>query len=53
MSSSSAPASYASAMPSPVHSQEFEVIFQDFPMPPVAITTDFALKVTKLPLSRQ
>ena len=49
MSSSSAPASYASAMPSPVHSQEFEVIFQDLPMPPVAITIDFALNMTKRP----
>src|SRR2546429_3493000 len=48
-----APASYARAMPSPVYSQEFEVIGQALPMPPVAMTTDLALKTTKRPCSRQ
>ncbi len=32
-----------------MHSHEFDVIFHDFPMPPVAITIDFALKTTKFP----
>src|SRR5438067_9807489 len=34
-----APARSASACPSPVYSQEFEVTLNDLPMPPVAITT--------------
>src|SRR6266853_6063553 len=40
-------------MPSPVYSHEFDVIGQAFPIPPVAITTDFALNTTKRPVSRQ
>src|SRR5260370_9336276 len=36
MSISSAPASYASAMPSPVYSHELDVIGQALPIPPVA-----------------
>ena len=31
-------------MPSPVHSQEFEVTVQALPMPPVAMTIDFGLE---------
>ena len=53
MSMSSAPASSAIARPSPVYSQEFEVIFHALPMPPVARTTAFASKTTNLPFSRQ
>ena len=34
-----APARSASAWPSPVYSQEFEVTLKDLPMPPVASTT--------------
>ena len=34
--------------PSPVYSQEFEVIFQALPMPPVASTTALALKTHEL-----
>ena len=33
------PARNASAWPSPVYSQEFEVTLKDLPMPPVASTT--------------
>src|SRR6266481_1265285 len=40
-------------MPSPVYSQELEVTRQAFPIPPVAITIDFALKTMKRPFSRQ
>ena len=36
-----------------MYSHEFDVIGQALPMPPVAITTDFALKTTKRPCSRQ
>src|SRR6266516_3415506 len=40
-------------MPSPVYSNEFEVMRQALPIPPVAMTIDFALKITKRPCSRQ
>src|ERR1700730_14115582 len=40
-------------MPSPVYSHELDVIGQALPIPPVAMTTDFALKTTNLPCSRQ
>ena len=50
---SSAPASKASAIPSAVYSQEFEVTLYILPMPPVASTTDFARNTTKRPCSRQ
>ena len=53
MSMRSAPASSAIACPSPVYSHEFEVIFHDFPTPPVARTIAFARKRTSLPLCRQ
>jgi hypothetical protein len=53
MSMSSAPARYASACPSPVHSHEFELMRNARPMPPVASTTAFAWKRTKRPVSRQ
>ena len=53
MSMRSAPAHRASEWPSPVYSQEFDVIFQALPMPPVASTTALALKTTNLPVSRQ
>src|SRR6476619_5963216 len=48
-----APARRASAWPSPVYSHEFEVTLNDFPIPPVASTTDGASNVTKRPVSRQ
>ncbi len=48
-----APARRASACPSPVYSQEFDVTLNDLPMPPVASTTAGASNRTKLPLSRQ
>ena len=53
MSISSAPASYASAWPSPVHSHEFDVIRQHFPAPPVASTSARAAKTTSSPVARQ
>ena len=53
MSIRSAPAHSASAWPSPVYSQEFEVIFHDLPMPPVASTTAFVLNTMKRPVSRR
>ena len=43
MSMRSAPASYASAWPSPVYSQLLLVILNARPMPPVASTIAFAL----------
>ena len=49
---SDAPASSASAWPSPVYSQELEVTLKDLPMPPVASTTVGASKTTNLPVSR-
>ena len=48
-----APARSASACPSPVYSQEFEVTLKDLPMPPVASTTAGASKSTNLPVSRK
>ena len=48
-----APAFRARAWPSPVPSQEFEVILKVLPTPPVAITTAGASNKTSLPLSRQ
>ncbi len=53
MSISSAPASRASVMPSPVHSHEFDVNFHALPTPPVASTTALALKTTSSPVGRQ
>ena len=53
MSISLAPASSASACPSPVYSQEFEVILKVLPMPPVASTTAGASNTTNRPVSRQ
>ena len=53
MSMRSAPASRAIAIPSPVYSHEFDVIFQLFPTPPVARTTARAPKSTNFPDSRQ
>ncbi len=53
MSMRSAPAHRASEWPSPVYSQEFDVIFHALPMPPVARITAFALNTTTRPLSRQ
>jgi hypothetical protein len=53
MSMRSAPAHRARAWPSPVYSQEFDVIFQAFPMPPVARTTAFDPNTTNAPDSRQ
>src|SRR4030067_496569 len=44
MSMSSAPASSASRMPSPVHSQEFDVNFHDFPLPPAPGVAEVALR---------
>ena len=46
------PASMASACPSPVYSQEFEVTLNALPMPPVASTTAGASNTTNLPVSR-
>jgi hypothetical protein len=39
-------------MPSPVYSQELEVMRQALPMPPVAMTMALALKTMKRPVSR-
>lgn len=47
-----APASRASAWPSPVYSQEFDVTLKDLPMPPVARTTAGASRTKKRPVSR-
>ena len=47
------PAFKASAWPSPVPSQELEVILNVLPTPPVARITAGASKRTSLPLSRQ
>ena len=52
MFSSVAPAFIASAWPSPVYSQEFEVTLKDLPMPPVASTTAGASNTTNVPSSR-
>ena len=49
MSIRSAPAQRAMAWPSPVYSQEFEVIFQALPMPPVASTTALAWNTIEPP----
>ena len=48
-----APARSASAWPSPVYSQEFDVTLKDLPIPPVASTTAGASNKTNRPLSRQ
>ena len=48
-----APARIASAWPSPVYSQEFDVTLNDLPMPPVASTTLGESKTMKRPDSRQ
>jgi hypothetical protein len=48
---SDAPASSASACPSPLYSQEFEVTLKVRPMPPVARMTVGASNRTKLPVS--
>ncbi len=48
-----APASRASACPSPVYSQELDVTLNVFPMPPVASTTAGASKNTNRPVSRK
>ena len=53
MSMRSAPARSAIAWPSPVYSQEFDVIAYDLPIPPVASTTAGALNTTNFPLWRQ
>ncbi len=53
MLSSVAPASSASACPSPVYSQEFEVYLNVLPIPPVASTTAGASNRTKAPVSRK
>ena len=50
---SDAPARRASACPSPVYSQEFDVTLNDLPMPPVASTTAGASNRTNWPVSRQ
>ncbi len=50
---SEAPARSASAWPSPVYSQEFEVTLNDLPMPPVARITAGASNITNRPDSRQ
>ena len=50
---SSAPASYAIAMPSPVYSHEFDVTGHALPPPPVARITALQRKITKRPVSRQ
>ena len=39
--------------PSPVDSQELDVTLYMRPQPPVAKTTDLALKTTKRPVSRE
>ncbi len=46
------PARRASAMPSPVHSHEFDVTLNDLPIPPVASTIAGALNSTNSPVSR-
>ena len=48
-----APARSASACPSPVYSQEFEVTLYDLPTPPVASTTAGASNSTNSPVSRK
>ena len=48
-----APARRARARPSPVYSQELDVTFHDFPMPPVARITAGASKTMNRPDSRQ
>lgn len=48
-----APARSASAWPSPVYSQEFDVTLKDLPIPPVASTTAGASNTTNPPLWRQ
>src|SRR3954464_10828510 len=53
MFTSVAPACIARLCPSPVYSHELEVTLYDFPMPPVASTTDGACQATKRPDSRQ
>ena len=53
MFSSLAPASSASAWPSPVYSQEFELTLNVLPIPPVASTTAGASKTTNCPRSRK
>ena len=52
MFSRGAPASSASAWPSPVYSHEFDVTLKDLPMPPVAITTAGASRTKNRPDSR-
>ena len=51
MFSSVAPASSASACPSPVYSQELEVTLKVFPIPPVARMTAGASNTTNRPFS--
>ena len=53
MFSSGAPASRASACPSPVYSQEFELTLNVLPIPPVASTTAGASNSTNRPVSRK
>ena len=53
MSMSSAPASSASVMPSPVDSHEFDVNFHALPTPPVASTIALHLNSTSLPVGLQ
>ena len=53
MSISSAPASSAIAMPSPVYSHEFDVTFHALPTPPVARITALQRNTTNRPVSRQ
>ena len=48
-----APASRASAWPSPVYSQELEETLNVFPMPPVASTIAGASNMTNRPVSRK
>ena len=52
-SMSSAPASYAIAIPSPVYSHELLVTSHALPAPPVARITALHLKITNRPVSRQ
>src|SRR5215469_16772756 len=52
MFSSFAPASSASACPSPVYSHEFEVTLNVLPIPPVASITVGASNTTNCPVSR-
>ena len=51
MFSTVAPASSASACPSPVYSHEFEVTLNDLPIPPVARITAGASNSTNRPVS--